>query len=490
MESKFKKLKHKNRAHWGIFIVLFITFNSLFSCNKFLDVSPKSQIKQDELFTSKQGYIDALTGVYTQMTHRSLYGENLTFGFMDALAQYYEASTYTDHYFYRSTLYDYQDDGVKTRIASIWQNMYNNIANDNNLLAHIDQGKSLLSDLDYKIIKGEALGLRAFMHFDLLRAFGPVYITGKEKSAIPYVTNLSRNVHKILPAKVVADSIIADLREAETLLSVYMQMDKITSPNEDPSDPLLSFRQNHFNYWAVKAVLARVYLYIGDKQKALEAAKEVIENGGFSFVQQADLTTAKTNKNRTFSMEQIFSLYDFDLSTPVDTYFKGAANNAIRLTMTSTVRDQIFEVSAGGSADYRYAYLWETDESTLYPSKLWQEDDNQDKYKYLLPLVTLPEMYYIAAECTPDIPSAVQYLNKVRENRGLEGLPVDLDELKLKEEIFKAYQKEFFLEGQLFFYYKRLDLTHIERSSTTGSEKVFVFPLPDNELQFGDQTNH
>lgn len=27
----------------------------------------------------------------------------------------------------------------------------------------------------YEIMKGEALGLRAFLHFDLLRMFGPVF---------------------------------------------------------------------------------------------------------------------------------------------------------------------------------------------------------------------------------------------------------------------------------------------------------------------------
>ncbi len=59
------------------------------------------------------------------------------------------------------------------------------------------------------------------------------------------------------------------------------------------------YRQNHLYYWAVKAALARLYLYKGDKPNALAYATEVINSGKFSFMKQADLNNDETNVRPT-----------------------------------------------------------------------------------------------------------------------------------------------------------------------------------------------
>ena len=40
------------------------------------------------------------------------------------------------------------------------------------------------------------------------------------------------------------------------------------------------YRQSRMNYWAVKAIQARMYLYLGKKDKAYTLAKEIIEAKG------------------------------------------------------------------------------------------------------------------------------------------------------------------------------------------------------------------
>ena len=52
----------------------------------------------------------------------------------------------------------------------------------------------------YEIMKGEALGLRAFLHFDLLRMFGPVFAMEPQGKAIPYRTVFSNEPTPVLPA--------------------------------------------------------------------------------------------------------------------------------------------------------------------------------------------------------------------------------------------------------------------------------------------------
>ena len=55
------------------------------------------------------------------------------------------------------------------------------------------------------------------------------------------------------------------------------------------------------------------------------------------------------------------------------------------------------------------------------------------------------------------------------------------------DEIYKEYCKEFFGEGQMFYYYKRLAINTIGvlRTIVIDPETVYVLPLPDNELDFG-----
>ena len=57
------------------------------SCNDFLDVQPKGELTQDVQFQRTQGYYDAMYGVYGTMATKKLYGENLSYGFLDKIAQ-------------------------------------------------------------------------------------------------------------------------------------------------------------------------------------------------------------------------------------------------------------------------------------------------------------------------------------------------------------------------------------------------------------------
>ncbi|MEI3419970.1 MAG: hypothetical protein V8R91_02295 [Butyricimonas faecihominis] len=44
----------------------------------------------------------------------------------------------------------------------------------------------MLNEQEKKVLTGEALALRAFLHLDMLRLFGPVYVKDPSAEAIPY----------------------------------------------------------------------------------------------------------------------------------------------------------------------------------------------------------------------------------------------------------------------------------------------------------------
>jgi hypothetical protein len=147
--------------------------------------------------------------------------------------------------------------------------------------------------------------------------------------------------------------------------------------------------------------------------------------------------------------------------------------------------ENIYETTTGGSTDLRYLTLWNQYNYAWFPTKY-----NQDfaVTPNAIPLIRLPEMYYIAAECGG--PSeGLSFLNAVRESRALHDLPPGMDDLTFQNEIFKEYQKEFYCEGQLFYYYKRLNMPYmleydnVTQIPTGGG--VYVLPLPASEIFYG-----
>ena len=98
-----------------------------------------------------------------------------------------------------------------------------------------------------------------------------------------------------------------------------------------------------------------------------------------------------------------------------------------------------------------------------------------------IPLLKLSEMYLIAAEASGDI----RFLETLRGFRGYAGNPLPAD-ANLSEELRKEYQKEFIAEGQLFYFYKRQNMITIPFTAQTMNRATYVFPMPDNELEFGN----
>ena len=84
-------------------------------------------------------------------------------------------------------------------------------------------------------------------------------------------------------------------------------------------------------------------------------------------------------------------------------------------------------------------------------------------------------MYYIAAECS----GSFDYLNEVRNHRGLTSYELSSSN-DLEEEILKEYRKEFWGEGQLWYYYKRKSITTFSTNMTDVD--LFTWPIPDTEI--------
>jgi len=479
-------MKIKNIMTLGLLAV------ALAGCDDWLDVSPKSQIKEEDHFSREGGYKDELTGVYTAMCASSLYGLNTGIGFAEVLSQNYDVdanSRWAD-----MARYDYTNSTVESTISSIWSSMYNCIANLNIVIKNIEQAdSSSFTDNNYYIYKGEAYGLRAFLHLDLMRLFAAAPAMSTTANGVPYASEYSTEVASQRSVGETMQLIVDDLLTARDNLS-HDSLKIGASPYTWRSQ-----RCCYFNYYAATLTLARAYLWMGDTQNALKYAQEIIDVNEsdayslpFSWVHYTSMESSnKSEVDFAFSSEQIFYLLVPDWEDTFNYYFTSEAGTN-SLSPSEDKAKEIYEFDKGYGNDYRYLKGYEQDGEKKYMCKFWYVSGNSYGEKY--PLLRLSEAYYIAAECLKqaDPDRAVDLLNTVRSARNLSLLPLEygLTADEIQQEVYKEYRKEFVGEGgQLFYYYKRLNAETITGSAVRPGKSVYVLPIPTNDQDFGGYTN-
>ena len=199
------KTKHILSLVWILTAVMALT-----ACNDWLDVEPKSQIKEDKQFSREGGYKDQLTGVYTAMATTQMYGLNMGIGFVEVLSHSYNVSA-NGKWRYAND-FNYTQSTSKSTIATIWRNTYNCIANLNILIRNIDKADSTSFTANhYHLYRGEAYGLRAFLHLDLMRLFAAAPGTDAQAMGVPYVTEYATSVVPQKSVKETMQLIINDL---------------------------------------------------------------------------------------------------------------------------------------------------------------------------------------------------------------------------------------------------------------------------------------
>ena len=76
-----------------IYVLILGLALGMWSCDDFLTVRPKSDILESDLFATSVGVEDALYGVYAKLGQSALYGEDMTWGVVDLMAQYFLLNT-------------------------------------------------------------------------------------------------------------------------------------------------------------------------------------------------------------------------------------------------------------------------------------------------------------------------------------------------------------------------------------------------------------
>lgn len=478
-----------------IIYTMIIACTTLFaSCDSWLEVKPYDQIAEGELQKSEEGYQKMLNGIYIDLNSDALYGQTLSVEMIEVMGGAYTIGTDNSVWGNYKDLssYQYNTEYWRNRLDQTWNKAYALILNCNKILETIDGNKNLFTDGSYYIIKGEALALRAMLHFDMLRLFGPVYSKDSDKKAIPYYTKQTNSPEPILTAHEVMEKITTDYEDALNYLAndPVKTEGTMMSSTEDGSSNFLRYRALRLNYYAVEALMARAYLYMGNKTEAFKYATDVIKTADqniFPFVDKNLVIGSPADPDRIFSSEVLFALTNTSRGTIHKNFFDPSRlpNYVFRMddSMMSNLVYGGAATTGGYQDDYRYRACWMATGSNRYFYKYSDMVANGSIQNTMIPMVRLGEMFLIAAESqSGDLKAGVQYVNALRRNRGVASLTTLTPDL-LKYE----YIRELYGEGQLFFLYKRLNSDIITSATSSknpkASDLIFVVPLPDTETE-------
>ena len=478
-----------------IIYTMIIACTTLFaSCDSWLEVKPYDQIAEGELQKSEEGYQKMLNGIYIDLNSDALYGQTLSVEMIEVMGGAYTIGSDNSVWGNYKDLssYQYNTEYWRNRLDQTWNKAYALILNCNKILETIDGNKNLFTDGSYYIIKGEALALRAMLHFDMLRLFGPVYSKDSDKKAIPYYTKQTNSPEPILTAQEVMEKITTDYEDALNYLAndPVKTEGTMMSSTEDGSSNFLRYRALRLNYYAVEALMARAYLYMGNKTEAFKYAIDVIKTADqniFPFVDKNLVIGSPADPDRIFSSEVLFALTNTSRGTIHKNFFDPSRlpNYVFRMddSMMSNLVYGGAATTGGYQDDYRYRACWMATGSNRYFYKYSDMVANGSIQNTMIPMVRLGEMFLIAAESqSGDLKAGVQYVNALRRNRGVASLTTLTPDL-LKYE----YIRELYGEGQLFFLYKRLNSDIITSATSSknpkASDLIFVVPLPDTETE-------
>ncbi|MDE5611693.1 MAG: RagB/SusD family nutrient uptake outer membrane protein, partial [Odoribacter sp.] len=166
----------------------------LASCGNWLDVLPKSEVDENEMFETANGYYSSLTGVYINMASADLYGGNLTLTLTEPLGQQYAISN-NEPEREKWKNFDYTTTTAEKNLLTVWSQMYNTIVNCNLLIDRLrEEERHLFETGGKEVLLGEALGLRAYMYFDLIRMFNESPSVNPESRKVPYKTDFGLNI--------------------------------------------------------------------------------------------------------------------------------------------------------------------------------------------------------------------------------------------------------------------------------------------------------
>lgn len=453
----------------------------LMSCSEsFLDVEPQQSLSTDMAIGNLDDAQVALIGVYDALQSTSSYYGRDFFVTPDIAGDDLLVAPQNSGRFLQQ--FNYTTSPTTGFVTSFWNRAYNALNRANNIINKIDllyeQLPSEESDV-YETSKaevdhllGQAIALRALIHFDLVRIYAKPYSWDEGASlGVPFMDKPEISTPARENVSFVYERIIEDLEDADDLL------------DEGISGPA------YMTKYGAKALLARVYLYMEDWENARDYAEDVIKDGGYVLV---DNESYIASWGMEFTSESIFSLamsnIDYSATGAIGYIYLRAGYGDLR--PTQEIKDLLADLGGVRNEAFVKTDMIAEDEFVVkFPGR---GDEDPQPGLDNVPILRLSEMYLIAAEAyanLDDDDNAQSMLNEIVLRANPDADEIELEGDELKERIYLEKRLEFAFEGHRLF-----DITRRQEDLVRGDDCTaqncfieagdyrFVFPIPQREL--------
>ncbi len=289
--------------------ILFALALSLTSCNdNFLSLTPDSELGADDFYQTHEQFEQALAGVYQAL--RSTVSES---GYL--MGEMRSDNTHYDYYapdrgihiVRRENIDDMLDDSQNQWTNDYFNASYVGIARANTIIDRIEQAQ--IDETAKKSITGQAMFLRAYFYFNLVRYFGevPLYlneVTGEQQAFLP-----KSSVEQVYQA------IIQDAQQAIEMLSEpeFPQNGKVTKG-------------------AACTLLAEVYMTRKDFTAALPLLDQVRQMGYSLLPKYSDVFEPSKKNNIESIFEIQFMMGDQGQQSMFSYWFIPKSNDVALIT--------------------------------------------------------------------------------------------------------------------------------------------------------------
>jgi len=460
--KKGNSLNHKYLFLLGVIMIAFS------SCKKdFLNQRPYDSVSSDVAITNVQDMQAALSGAYANLRSSSLYGRDaILFGDLVADNLYISSNNSNralDMYQINYTVTDPTAQGI-------WQNAYSTILDANNVI-----NSSLTGSADIDQIRGEALALRAFMYSELLKFFAKPYTVDPNALGVPLVLEYNPTLK---PSRNTSAAVYTQIET--DLTSAIGLMTKTKS-------------SGFFTKYAAKALLARIYQFKGEWDKALTTAKDIIDNSGYTLLERGEVIDFwGNNTDRADMKEVLFEVvhdvngnagkesmpYLFDQNgygdaLVAESFYNIFSNTDIRKDLITVGSDQ-------RGPDVKVV--------AKFPNAGAADPDD-------MKILRLSEVYFIAAEASYNLSNesdALDYVNAIATRRDDSFAGYSSTGAALLDDILLERRKELAFEGHRYWDLARYnrDVVRIDAANNyinvpltlTIDDFHRIFPIPQKEL--------
>lgn len=457
-----KKFNIKKNPFIMRLIVGFISLisNILIGCDEFVEVDlPNSQLVSEAVFQNKATAVAAMTSVYAKMRDNGLLtgstsGLSHSFGLYADEMELFGLQAGPQAYYNNSLVAN------STVIRQLWNTSYNQIYSANAVLEGVTASTALTVQEKNELI-GEALFVRALIHFYLTNAFG----------SVPYckTTNYNQNasIQKITTEQVYQLA-IDDLEMAVTLLpESYITTGRI--------------RPNKFT---ARALLARVNLYAGNWVAASNDASAVLN--------QTQLYTLGTNLDNEFLKTSSGIIWAFIPANNITLEGISFHFTSLPPPFSCLSNELINAFELGDERKNKWTKAVTNGTETRYRPFKYKQTIGGSATEHSI-VFRIAELYLIRAEARANegnLVGAIDDLNQIRNRAGLPNTTA-VTQAEIRLAIAKERQVELFAEhGHRFFDLKRTNQLDNVLSFKPGWDSTdALLPLPEGEILLNPNLN-